>query len=152
MPVMNGMLRLLMEEYGDALSRADEVITDKASVKRELSIVTGRLAYPYILRMAEGMEEMFPNLKLHVYAITNDFFGEMITVSGLLTGQDIIAQLQGVSLGERILLPQNVLRSGEEVFLDDVTLTEMKNALHLPIDIVKSSGYDFVSCILGIQI
>ena len=95
---------------------------------------------------------MFPNVQVHVHAITNDFFGEMITVSGLLTGQDIIAQLQGVSLGERILLPQNVLRSGEEVFLDDVTLTEMKNALHLPIDIVKSSGYDFVSCILDVQI
>ena len=147
-----GMLRLLMEEYQDALEMAKERISDKESVKEELSLVTGRLAQPYISRMAKGLEEVFPNLTIHVHAITNDFFGEMITVSGLLTGQDIVAQLKSVSLGNRVLLPQNVLRSGEEVFLDDMTLSEMKNALHLPVDIVKSSGYDFVSCILGIQL
>ena len=82
-------------------------------------------------------------------AIRNDFFGEMITVSGLLTGQDIIAQLEGKELGDILLLPQNVLRSGEEVFLDDITVSDMEKALQVPIDIVKSSGYDFLNTVIG---
>ena len=73
----------------------------------------------------------------------------MITVSGLLTGQDLIAQLTGRELGEALYLPQNVLRSGEEVFLDDVTVTEMEKALQVKVDIIKSSGRDFVEAILA---
>ena len=115
----------------------------------ELSIVTGRLAYSFILDMAEQMMERFPGICIHVYAITNDFFGERITVSGLLTGQDIIRQLKGRQMGKRILLPQNVLRSGEDYFLDDITLGEMEKALQVQVDIVKSSGYDFVHTVLG---
>ena len=71
----------------------------------------------------------------------------MITVSGLLTGQDLIAQLKEKELGEKLLLPCNLLRSGEEVFLDDITLDELKKTLQVPIDIVKSSGQDLVSCL-----
>lgn len=73
----------------------------------------------------------------------------MITVSGLLTGQDILAQLQDKPLGRRLLLPQNMLRSGETVFLDDLTLEELKNTLQVEINIVKSSGYDFIDAVLG---
>ena len=72
----------------------------------------------------------------------------MITVSGLLTGQDILAQLKDKELGERVLLPQNVLKSGEAVFLDDVTLEEFEKALQVQVDIVKSSGQDFIDAIL----
>ena len=70
-------------------------------------------------------------------------------MSGLLTGQDIRAQLSGEKLGERLLLPCNLLRSGEEVFLDDMTLTELKTALQVDIDIVKSSGQDLLYSMLG---
>ena len=94
------------------------------------------------------MMERFPYLTIHVYAVINHFFGERITVSGLLTGQDIISQLQGKKLGERILLPQNVLRSGEDYFLDDITVSELEKTLQVKADIVKSSGYDFVNTIL----
>ena len=73
----------------------------------------------------------------------------MITVTGLLTGQDIISQLKVKSLGDRLLLPQNTLRSGEAVFLDDVTVSDVEKALQVQVDIVKSSGYDFVNAILG---
>ena len=90
-------------------------------------------------------------MKLYVYEITDEFFGERITVSGLLTGQDIIKQLQGQKLGERILLPQNVLRSGEDYFLDDITVSEMEKTLQVKVDIVKSSGYDFVNTVLGLE-
>ncbi len=72
----------------------------------------------------------------------------MITVSGLLTGQDLSAQLMGQRLGEKLLLPQNVLKSGEPVFLDDMTLAELEKALQVRIDIVKSSGQDLLDAIL----
>ncbi|MCM1143358.1 MAG: DUF512 domain-containing protein [Blautia sp.] len=142
-----GMLRLQMEEFReamDALLQEDGIQVPK----EELSLVTGRLAYPYIQRMADAMMQRFPALTIRVYAITNDFFGEQITVSGLLTGQDIIGQLQGKPLGKRILLPQNVLRSGADYFLDDITLPELEKALQVKADIVKSSGHDFVNTIL----
>ena len=74
--------------------------------------------------------------------------GEMITVSGLLTGQDLSAQLMGQRLGEKLLLPQNVLKSDEPVFLDDMTLAELEKALQVRIDIVKSSGQDLLDAIL----
>ena len=91
---------------------------------------------------------LLPGLTIHVYEIINHFFGEMITVAGLLTGYDIISQLKEKPLGERLLLSQNMLRSGEEVFLDDVTVDEMEKTLQVKVDIVKSSGYDFVEAVL----
>ena len=139
-----GMMRLLLNEFKDALDG-----TRKRECAHEISIVTGRLAYRYIQQMAEEMMERFSGLCIRVYQITNYFFGEMITVTGLLTGQDIISQLKGKSLGERLLLPQNTLRSGEAVFLDDVTVSDVEKALQVKVDIVKSSGYDFVNAILG---
>ena len=145
-----GMLRLLLEEFQERMLRlASERNLPDASVCDELSLATGLLAYPYIEKLAKSMEESFPNLKIHVYPITNEFFGERITVSGLLTGQDIEKQLKGKNLGSRLLLPQNVLRSGEELFLDDFTKSDLEKSLQVPINIVKSSGCDFVDCILG---
>ena len=145
-----GMLRLLLTEFAEAM----EALAGQEQVRRddcccELSVVTGKLAYPFLKDMVRQLEERFPALRIHVYAITNEFFGERITVSGLLTGQDIIRQLQGRELGERILLPQNVLRSGEDYFLDDVTIADMEKALQVKVDIVKSSGHDFVQAVLG---
>ena len=119
-------------------------------VAGEISMATGLLAYPYIRRMTEEVQEAYPNLKINLYPITNYFFGERITVSGLLTGQDIRDQLSGKKLGERLLLPQNVLRSGERVFLDDLTVDDLEKALQVPINIVKSSGCDFVDSIVNV--
>lgn len=114
-----------------------------------VSLATGLLAAPFLRQMAEKCMREFPNYRITVYPIRNEFFGERITVSGLLTGQDIRAQLSGEKLGERLLLPCNLLRSGEEVFLDDMTLTELKTALQVDIDIVKSSGQDLLYSMLG---
>ena len=145
-----GMMRLLLNEFEEAVKELQEKISagtlDFSS--REISMATARLAYPFIRDMAARMMEMVPGLMIHVYEITNNFFVEMITVSGLLTGQDLIAQLTGKELGEALYLPQNVLRSGEEVFLDDVTVTEMEKALQVKVDIIKSSGRDFVNAVL----
>lgn len=141
-----GMMRLLLNEFEDAVAGLMERQT--IPVTEELSIATGSLVYPNILKMSEKLMALFPGLTIHVYEIINHFFGEMITVAGLLTGGDIIDQLKGKPLGERLLLSQNMLRAGEEVFLDDVTVPGMEKALQVKIDIVKSSGYDFVEAIL----
>ena len=139
-----GMLRLLMNEFEEGSERLNGDERD-----REVSIATGFLAYPYIQRMADRIMEKYPKSKLHVYGIRNDFFGELITVSGLITGQDLIGQLKGKALGEKLLLPCNMLRIEEQDFLDDVTLQDVKDALQVPVDIVKSSGQDFIDAVLG---
>lgn len=146
-----GMTRLLwneFQEYMEKLSTQKKLPTER--YRGTVSLATGKLAYPYIRRMADRMEEAFIGLRILVYEIRNDFFGERITVSGLLTGQDLVAQLTGKELGERLLLPQNVLRSGEDVFLDDMHLTELEQTLQIKADIVKSGGCDFVEAILSV--
>ncbi len=139
-----GMLRLLMNEFDEAL-----VDLEGDDRKVEVAIATGKLAHPYLQKMVEKLQVKFPNVKVHLYWIRNDFFGEKITVAGLITGQDLIAQLKGQELGTKLLLPCNMLRDGEEVFLDDVTVTQVKDSLQVEIDIVKSSGWDFVERILN---
>ena len=145
-----GMLRLLLTEFEETMTELSEKRSfPDMTVTGRVSMATGLLAYPYIKQMTERMQEAFPGLEIFLYPITNEFFGERITVSGLLTGQDICKQLMGKELGERLLLPENVLRSGEDVFLDDLTVSELEKALQVPIDIVKSSGCDFISAIIG---
>ena len=138
-----GMIRLLTTEVHEAL---DELEGDEE--EEELSIATGKLAAVYLAGFLEEIKKKFPNRKVHLYPIRNDFFGEMITVAGLITGQDLIAQLKDKPLGSRLLLPECMFRSGEEVFLDDITRQEVENALQVPVNIVKSSGQDFVNAVL----
>lgn len=139
-----GMLRLLENEFAEAY----EELTGDDKV-REVSVATGKLSYPYIQSFAERLMEKYPNTKIHVYWIRNDFFGEMITVSGLITGQDLIAQLKDKELGERLLLPCNMFRSEEDVFLDDLTISDLCEALQVEAYIVKSSGRDFIEAVLA---
>jgi putative radical SAM enzyme (TIGR03279 family) len=167
-----GMLRLLRTEFAEALKEAQKEICkggaaqiqqetckdgtapaeddkEAASAGGLITIATGLLAAPAIGELAQKFMEVFPKIEIQVIPIVNHFFGEQITVSGLLTGQDIIEQLKDKHLGNRLLLPCNLLRSGEEVFLDDVTLAQAENALQVKIDIVKSSGQDLVSSLLS---
>ena len=139
-----GMMRLLFKEVQEALSA---VTGDER--QREISLATGRLMYPYIGKILEEIRKKFPNITTHLYAIRNDFFGERITVSGLITGQDLTGQLKGQPLGERLLLPCNMLKIGEPVFLDDFTLEEVENSLQVKTDIVKSSGQDLLDAVIG---
>ena len=138
-----GMLRLLENEFNEAY----EALEGDSEV-RNVSVVTGYLAYPYLKKLAERLEQKFPATTIRVYPIRNDFFGEQITVSGLITGQDLLHQLKGRELGDKLLLPCNMFRSGEEVLLDDVTLSQVKDALQVDVDIVKSSGQDFIEGVL----
>lgn len=130
-----GMLRLLETEFMEALKEAQ---TDYG--RKELSIATGLLAAPYMEELVKEFCQRFPERTVRIYPIENHFFGERITVSGLLTGQDIAEQLKGKPLGERLLLPCNLLRREERDFLDDMTLAELESTLQVPITIVESNG------------
>ena len=138
------MIRLLQNEFAEACA---DLQGDDRQI--ELSMATGYAAFDYLKEMTEQLEEKFPNVKIHLYKIRNDFFGEMITVAGLITGQDLINQLKEQPLGSRLLLPCNMLRDGEEVFLDDTTVSEVKESLQVEVDIVKSSGRDLIEAIIN---
>lgn len=138
-----GMLRLLREEVQDALEELED-----DGREDELSVATGLLAYPSIRELCGMIRERCPGRKIHIYPVENRFFGEQITVSGLITGRDLREQLTGKKLGSRLLLPCNMLREGEDVFLDDVHTSELEKSLQTKIHIVKSSGYDFVSAVI----
>lgn len=140
-----GMLRLLHDEFMQALEEAQ----GNANIKRTVSIATGYLAADFLKGLTSNMKSKFPNITIHIYPIRNDFFGEKITVSGLLTGQDIISQLKGKNLGEELLLPCSMMKNEEEVFLDDITVGEMKKALQVSIDIVKSDGQYLLDGLCG---
>lgn len=146
-----GMLRLLMEEFEEALQayRQDAAANKTSRPKREVTFVTGMLAAPFLTVLAQKCTEVFPEVTAHVVPIRNDFFGERITVSGLITGQDILAQLKGKNLGDALYLPINMLRSGECVLLDDITTDALSDALQVPVDIVKSSGQSLLDAMVG---
>ena len=151
-----GMMRLFREEFTQALADAGQdpaYPEKKRTLQRRVSIATGMLAFSTIQEAAEKMMQAYPGLAIHVQAIRNDFFGETITVAGLVTGQDLIAQLkeaqaQGTDLGETLLIPCNMLRSGEQVFLDDITVSQVEQALGLSVKAVEAEGQDFVDALL----
>lgn len=134
-----GMVRLLEEEVKDALR---EVPKDER--ERKVTIATGELAAPFLEGHAEKIREKYPNVHVQVLPVQNRFFGERITVAGLVTGQDLISQLKGKISGEKLLITEHMLKSGEPVFLDDVTVKEVEKALQIKISIVESGGNDLV--------
>ena len=139
-----GMLRLLREEVKQELE-------NREGDQRELhlSLATGKLAAPTLEMLVGKIREKYPKLDVKIWPIRNAFFGESITVSGLITGQDLIAQLEGKPLGDKLLLPCNMLREGENVFLDDVTVEEVEYRLKLPVQIVDEPGRDLVLAVLN---
>lgn len=139
-----GMVRSLEDEF-------DEYLAELKGDDREkkVSLATGVLAGPIIKKLTDKLAEKYPNVTCEVYVIQNDFFGRDITVAGLLTGQDIIKQLKGKDLGKYLILPSVLLRSGEEVLLDDLTVQDLENALQKEIRIVKSDGTSLIDTILN---
>ncbi len=151
-----GMMRLLMEEFvsaWEAASGSSRFQELRQTLQRTVTVATGQLACSTLEVFAGQLMDAYPGLMIRVCAIRNDFFGETITVSGLVTGQDLIAQLQerqkaGEDLGEALLIPVNMLRSGEQVFLDDMTVAEVEKALGLRVVPVEAGGQDFVDAVL----
>jgi putative radical SAM enzyme (TIGR03279 family) len=140
-----GMIRSFMDEFRVYF---DELIGDAR--EKEISIATGVLASPYISKMTEEIMGKYPRIKIHIYTIKNVFFGENITVAGLLTGGDLINQLKHKTLGKALLLPEVLLRHGENILLDDITTQDMERTLQTRISIVQSDGKSFIDTILDV--
>ena len=139
-----GMIRLLQEEVREELAA---LAGDDC--ERRVTIATGELAAPILEELGQEIKAKYPKLDLQVKAVKNEFFGGKITVAGLLTGQDLKKQLADLNLGEELLLTEHMMKSGEQVFLDDVTMEELSGALQVPITIVKSDGKSFLDAVLG---
>jgi putative radical SAM enzyme (TIGR03279 family) len=152
-----GMMRMFIDEFNEALEHVKNDINNKSQnedVARTLTLATGKLTYPTIKSFAAQMIEVFPKLKINVYCIRNDFFGETITVSGLITGQDLIKQLQeqkdnGEDLGDALQIPSNMLRMGEQIFLDDVTVSDVEKALGVKVVPMEPGGKEFIEAIIN---
>ncbi len=141
-----GMIRLLLNEFREALAM-DEGEQDTCSHK--YTIATGKLAAPFLAMLAKEFMVKYPHTQVEVVEIRNDFFGERITVSGLLTGRDLIQQLKDRDLGDALMLPANLLRMGEQTLLDDLTVSDLEKTLQVPIRIVKSSGHNLLKSLKG---
>ena len=139
-----GMMRLLETEVKERLAGLEGDDREFTA-----SVATGKLAAPFIQQYMKLIQEKFPNIKVNVYTIRNDFFGERITVSGLITGADLREQLKDRELGEKVLIPCNMLRSGEDVFLDDLTVDDIKEALGTELVVVDEPGADLVDCVIN---
>ena len=145
-----GMITSLLTEFDDELNFLDEYLPDYKA-PRTVSICTGVAAYPTIKAMAARLEAQVEGLTVHVYEIVNHFFGESVTVAGLLTGQDMLAQLTGRELGDQLIIPENTLRADEAMFLDDMTPAELSEKLNVPIRAGKNNGAEFSKELLGIE-
>ena len=139
-----GMLRSFKDECLDEISYIDR---DKVR-KRTVSVATGAAAFDTLENIKDLLAPI--GVDARIYKIRNDFYGKSVTVSGLLTGGDIAAQLKGCELGEELFIPANALRSGEDVFLDDMTLSELSEKLSVKVTPVGEDGYEFVSRLIGI--
>lgn len=135
-----GMLRLHTEEFREALEEKEE----NACSHRHVSVATGVLAFPHLKELAEMTMKKYPFLRIDVYPIVNDFFGHSITVSGLVTGGDLIRQLKGKDLGETLLIPENMVRYEGHLFLDNVSVEDAERELGLPLTVTDADGADLL--------
>lgn len=134
-----GMLPLFMEEFRLALPDYE------GRKARSFTIATGMAAAPSLTVLLDEAAAKCDNLKGRVIAVRNDFFGPLVTVAGLVTGQDLVRQLQGQELGERVLISANMLRDGGDVFLDDMTPEQVEEALGVPLVSVEIDGTDLLA-------
>ena len=138
-----GMLRSLISEFEAGLR-----LEDGAEKVSPYTIATGVSARPFLQELADKAEKAL-GVSGQVVAIRNDFFGHTIDVAGLITGQDLIAQLKGKELGGRLLIPINMLRHGGDVFLDDLHVSDVERELGVPVTVVEQDGFDLLDAMLG---
>ena len=141
-----GMIRSDRDEFYECLENLPEI-----DYNRKVTIATGFAAYEFIQTLANAAMEKYKNLTVNVKAIRNDFFGGSVTVSGLVTGGDIIAQLKGIDLGSELLIPENMLRSERDLFLDNVSLDELSAALNVKVTVTERGGYPLCEAMTGLE-
>ena len=140
-----GMISKFEREIKDYLENLSE---DYKSKIKKVSIATGHSAYEFMCEMAKCIMEKCPNVQIDVYKIINKFFGDTITVSGLVTATDIIDQLKGKDLGETLYIPRSMLKADEEIFLDNITLEEISDIMEIEVVPCLNEGKDFIDKIL----
>jgi len=141
-----GVIRLFEREFNDAMEE------NKPSVEKiNIGIITGKAAEKFMEEIATTFILKNPGFNIEVYAIKNDFFGELITVSGLLTGQDIITQLKGKVKEDLLFIPDNAFRDGTEIMLDETTLEDLSKALGVEVRIGSTNGEKFCKQLLDIK-
>ena len=138
----------LLDRKADADGALQEL--DHDGEKRRISFVTGLMAAPMLDYVRKLIDQKFPGHENIIYGIRNDFFGEHITVAGLVTGQDILKQMKGKDLGDLLIVPGSMLRSGEDVFLDDLHITDVQRELQVPVAVLKNGGDSLVRVMAGI--
>ena len=136
-----GMLRSFWDEFEAALSTKKRPFFKK---RTRCSVVSGVMSGSAVKKMCEAFNERFKKDELIHHTIINHFYGESVTVTGLITGGDLIEQLRGRNLGDKLMLPSNMFRAGEEVFLDDVTRADVEAALGVPVVIVPADGCSLI--------
>lgn len=119
-------------------------------VNRQISIATGTSAFNFISELAEKLCTIVEGLQVRVYKIKNEFFGETITVSGLITGSDIINQLKEEELGDVLIIPRSMMKADEDIFLDNTTIKDLEKALNIKVQISEIDGKSFVKNVVGI--
>ena len=140
-----GMISKFEREIKDYLENLSE---DHKSKIKKVSIATGHSAYEFMCEMAKCIMEKCPNVQIDVYKIINNFFGDTITVSGLITATDIIDQLKDKDLGETLYIPRSMLKADEEIFLDNITLQNLSDTMKIEVVPCLNKGQDFVDKIL----
>ena len=139
-----GMLRDFEEEFLWALED-----TEGCQMQRRVTIPTGTAAFPFLNRVFDALHTKFPGLAVNLVPVKNDFFGGTVDVTGLLTGQDVLRQLQKENLGEEVLIPSNMLMADEDIFLDDMTVGMLSEKLGVPVRRMKKDAAGELSDILG---
>lgn len=147
-----GMLRSLLSEFDAELPYLDEYLPERAGFSRHVSVATGKAAGPTIRLLAGKLTEAVPGLRADVHILENRFFGENITVAGLLTGKDVAEQLHGVDLGEELLIPATMLRAEGDLFLCGMTPAELSATLGVPVTPVKGEGRALFAGLLGVPL
>jgi putative radical SAM enzyme (TIGR03279 family) len=140
-----GLLRLLTEEFMAALEETEP----REGSGEPVTIATGAAASETIAKLALAAAGKCDRIKAEIIPVYNDFFGRSVDVAGLLTGGDLIAQLQDRRLGRRLLISRSMLRHGEDVFLDNVSLKDLEQALGVPVAVVEPDGAALLRAILG---
>lgn len=141
-----GMMTLMQHDFTQALKEAQ---LEQSSAAHRCTIATGQLAYPMMQDFAERVQQAFPQVQVQVKKIRNDFWGPTITVAGLITGQDLLAQLEGLDLGSELLIPANMLRHEQDRFLDDLTLEQVQETLGVPVLPVENDAFELLARMLG---
>ncbi len=144
-----GMLTSLASEFDFEMQYLDELL-EQFQAPRTVSVVTGMAAHEHISMLCEKLQARVSGLTVYVYPIVNRFFGETVTVAGLLTGKDVCAQLSGKPLGDELLFPSVMLRADEDIFLDDMTPSELSAHLGVPVRATKSDGAELIAALLGL--